>query len=184
MQAYCTRYKDNPSFYSNAWNYTPSYGIDVYNAGLYPSWNAYFRQLMRDTRTACPTQMIRTWGDWPTPTSYGQDITADAERYDYMVGFNDTVPGKSSTGVQIFTGQIGGIDYRGPSEPWVPFWGEVEEPEMCGHVGQFTPAQIYDRWKNFLASKRGAYLFDGSTSTERTAAYVKANVCPYSRGCQ
>jgi hypothetical protein len=218
MRAYCARYKDNPSYYGVSWNYTPSYGLDVYNAGLYPAWNAYFLQLMEDTRSACPTQMIRTWADYAQPDpEFITNILTLADVLDYTHSMNDTVPNNSASGQRVYVGQAGGVDYRAVAgEPFVGYWSDIEEPEMCGSIGTNTPEQIYARmrtdagshlalypqhigvwmvtycpsgsnwnaWKTYLNGLGGATVFDGSSSALRTPAYVKANVCPYSRRCQ
>jgi hypothetical protein len=52
-------------------------------------------------------------------------------------------------------------------------------------AGECPSGYNWTAWKSFLSGlSGGATVFDGATNARRTPDYVKANVCPYGRGCQ
>jgi hypothetical protein len=56
------------------------------------------------------------------------------------VGGPDVIPSEDIQANRVFSGGGGGTDYRGI----LPFVAEVQSPELGGHEGTWTPAQLYD----------------------------------------
>jgi hypothetical protein len=68
------------------------------------------------------------------------------------VGGPDVFPANDTAGDKIVKGAAGGIDYRGR----IPVAYAVQEPELGGRKGTYTPAQLFDKAYNDLHAN---YIF-------------------------
>jgi hypothetical protein len=161
IQAYCTRYETDPSFYA--------VGIGYWNTSLpinapFPAgydeatFNNQYRTYLTAARTACPTTNLLATLDYADPnpaqmstwlahlqTTKGSVANTDVNLRDGM-----------TWGQQTFTGYNGSpsvIDYRGV----VRYMEEVESPDMCGSLGNHTPAELFNVMQNGDAAN-GTYV--------------------------
>jgi hypothetical protein len=159
ITAYCARYDSNPSFYTA--------DIVYYNTSLpfqapLPSgydeatFNAQFRAYLTAARAACPTTNVSMTLDFasPHPAMSNTNLNHLLSIHGTMAN-TDTVPNtQNSWGQQVFSGQVGGTDYRGVAR----FFAEVESPDMCGYWwGNETPAAIFDMLQNGTANSRATW---------------------------
>jgi hypothetical protein len=68
------------------------------------------------------------------------------------VGGPDVLPTSETGGDKVVKGSVGGVDYRGR----IPVAYAVQQPELGGSKGTFTPAQLFDKAYNDLHAN---YIF-------------------------
>jgi hypothetical protein len=78
------------------------------------------------------------------------ELIAHAASLRGTVGGPDTIPTEDIQANQVFTGDAGGIDYRGV----IPFVSEVQSPSLGGHEGTFLPMDLMDHMR--LGSAAGS----------------------------
>jgi hypothetical protein len=107
------------------------------------SWANLLPQIKREIAAlalAFPTTNVFCYTNWAQNEAMMQDLIAYILSLSHPgVGGPDIVPGAPTDGQQVWTGAVGGIDYRG----LLPIGNSVQTPEMGGKEGSFTLAQFW-----------------------------------------
>jgi hypothetical protein len=121
-------------------------GVDGFSSA---SYEAQLKRFYVAARAAWPHTQLRLAANYLTPDSLMEDLYAACAQVDCAIGGPDVIPGRAIQANQIFSGAIGGIDYRGVL-PWI---AEIQSPELGGNHGTFTAQQLYtDAMTNMQAS--------------------------------
>lgn len=141
-RAYAARYDSNPLF-EMLWVGETSLAVP----GQAFSPAAYVTQLKRfyaASRGAWSHTALRLTANWIGSDSDMADLIAYSAKLGVTIGGPDVFPRDPGEiepiqANRVFNGTTGGIDYRGVT-PWV---SEVQDPELSGRKGMFTPDQLY-----------------------------------------
>jgi hypothetical protein len=111
-------------------------GVDDFSPA---SYEAQLKRFYVAARAAWPHTQLRLAANYLTPDSLMEDLYAQCAKVNCVIGGPDVIPGRAIQANQIFSGAIGGIDYRGVL-PWI---AEIQSPELGGNHGTFTAEQLY-----------------------------------------
>jgi hypothetical protein len=120
-------------------------GVDDFSTA---SYEAQLKRFYVAARAAWPHTQVRLAANYLTPDSLMEDLYAQCARLNCAIGGPDVIPGRTIQANQIFSGTIGGIDYRGVL-PWI---AEIQSPELGGNHGTFTAQQLYTDAMSMQAS--------------------------------
>jgi len=138
-------------------------GVDGFSNS---SYEAQLKRFYVAARAAWPHTQVRLTANYLTPDSLMKDLYAQCVQLNCAIGGPDVIPDRTIQANQIFSGVIGGIDYRGVL-PWI---AEIQWPELGGKYGTFTAEQLYtDAMTNMQASYYVWYQKGGPAQPWSTA---------------
>ena len=109
---------------------------------------AQFKRLYTASRAAWPNTSLRLAANYVGSDAQTVDLIKFCAALRCAVGGPDVIPSEDIQANSVFSGEGGGTDYRGI----LPFVAEIQSPELGGHEGTWTPAQLYDHSMNGNAS--------------------------------
>ena len=140
VQAYGKQFDSDPYFEMVALGETSvatDAGVDGFSQ---ENLLAQFKRLYTASRAVWPNTSIRLTANYVGSDAQTVDLIKFCAALKCAVGGPDVIPSEDIQANRVFSGGGGGTDYRGI----LPFVAEVQSPELGGHEGTWTPAQLYD----------------------------------------
>jgi hypothetical protein len=148
MQAYGTRFNSDPYFEMVTLGETSmavGQGVDGFSQ---VNLLAQIKRLYTASRAVWPNTSLRLAANYVGTDAQTADLIAFCAALRCAVGGPDVIPSEDIQANRVFSGGGGGTDYRGI----LPFVAEIQSPELGGHEGTWTPAELYYHSMNGSAS--------------------------------
>jgi hypothetical protein len=112
-------------------------GTDGYSSAQV---EAQQKRYLTEVRASWSTTNLRLHANYFQTDALMIDLIKHAASNGAVVGGPDVIPSEDIQANRVFTGETGGVDYRGV----IPFVAEVQSPSLGGHEGSWTPEQLYN----------------------------------------